>query len=45
VTIPENRFTLKGHDLVIDEVGHSDTDDTSVLHIPDLGSSARHGSR
>jgi len=37
VTVPGNRFTLEGHDLVIVEVGHSDTDDTSVLHIPDLG--------
>ena len=36
VTVPGNRFTLEGHDLVIVEVGHSDTDDTSVLHIPDL---------
>src|SRR5262249_58969325 len=24
-------------DLVFVEVGHSDTDDTSVIHIPDLG--------
>ena len=30
-------MTLEGHDLVIVEVGHSDTDDTSVLHLPDLG--------
>jgi glyoxylase-like metal-dependent hydrolase (beta-lactamase superfamily II) len=37
VTVPGNRFTLEGHDLVIVEVGHTDTDDTSVLHIPDLG--------
>jgi glyoxylase-like metal-dependent hydrolase (beta-lactamase superfamily II) len=37
VTVPENRFTLEGHDLVIVEVGHSDSDDTSVLHVPDLG--------
>jgi glyoxylase-like metal-dependent hydrolase (beta-lactamase superfamily II) len=37
VTVPGNRFTLEGHDLVIVEVGHSDTDDTSVLHVPDLG--------
>ena len=35
--VPGNRFTLEGHNLVIVEVGHSDTDDTSVLHIPDLG--------
>jgi glyoxylase-like metal-dependent hydrolase (beta-lactamase superfamily II) len=37
VTVPDNRFTLEGHDLVIVEVGHSDTDDTTVLHVPDLG--------
>jgi glyoxylase-like metal-dependent hydrolase (beta-lactamase superfamily II) len=37
VTVPDNRFTLEGHDLVIVEVGHTDTDDTSVLHVPDLG--------
>ena len=36
VTVPENRFSLEGHELVIVEVGHSDTDDTSVLHVPDL---------
>ena len=37
VTVPDNRLALEGHDLVIVEVGHTDTDDTSVLHIPDLG--------
>jgi hypothetical protein len=37
VTVPGNRFTLEGHDLVIVEVGHTDSDDTSVMHIPDLG--------
>ena len=36
VTVPGNRFTIEGHDLVIVEVGHADTDDNSVLHIPDL---------
>lgn len=36
VTVPSNRFTLEGHDLVIVDVGHTDTDDTSVLHAPDL---------
>src|SRR5262245_26760637 len=36
VAVPDNRLTLEGHDLVMVEVGHSDTDDTSVLHIPDL---------
>ena len=36
VTVRTNRFPLEGHDLVIVEVGHSDSADTSVLHIPDL---------
>jgi glyoxylase-like metal-dependent hydrolase (beta-lactamase superfamily II) len=36
VTVPDNRFALEGHELVIVEVGHTDTDDTSVLHVPDL---------
>src|SRR5262249_36931854 len=31
-----NRFALEGHDLIIVEVGHTDTDDGSVLHVPDL---------
>jgi len=35
-TVPANRFTLEGHDLIIVEVGHSDSDDTTVLHVPDL---------
>ncbi|MGI5132935.1 MBL fold metallo-hydrolase [Pseudonocardia sp. CA-107938] len=29
-----NRFELEGNELRIVEVGHSDTDDTSVLHAP-----------
>jgi len=37
VTVPGNRFTLEGHDLVIVEAGHTDSDDTTVLHVPDLG--------
>jgi glyoxylase-like metal-dependent hydrolase (beta-lactamase superfamily II) len=37
VPVPDDRFTLEGHDLVIVEVGHTDSDDTSVLHVPDLG--------
>jgi glyoxylase-like metal-dependent hydrolase (beta-lactamase superfamily II) len=36
VTVPDNRFTLEGYELVIVEVGHTDSDDTSVLHVPDL---------
>ncbi|WP_326757410.1 MBL fold metallo-hydrolase [Streptomyces phaeochromogenes] len=34
--VPGNRIGLEGHDLLIVEVGHSDTDETSVLHVPDL---------
>jgi glyoxylase-like metal-dependent hydrolase (beta-lactamase superfamily II) len=36
-TVPGDRFTLEGHELVIVGVGHGDTDDNSVLHVPDLG--------
>jgi glyoxylase-like metal-dependent hydrolase (beta-lactamase superfamily II) len=37
VTVPGNRFTLEGHDVVLVGVGHTDTDDSAVLHVPDLG--------
>lgn len=37
VTVPGNRFTLEGKDLVIAEAGYTDTDASSVLHVPDLG--------
>jgi glyoxylase-like metal-dependent hydrolase (beta-lactamase superfamily II) len=37
VTVPDNRFALEGKDLVIVEVGHTDTEATSVLHVSDLG--------
>lgn len=37
VTPPGNRLTLEGHELIITEVGHADKDDSSVLHVPDLG--------
>ncbi|MEU9161331.1 MBL fold metallo-hydrolase [Streptomyces sp. NPDC048424] len=36
VTVPGNRLTLEGHDLDIVEVGHADSDDSAVLHVPDL---------
>jgi glyoxylase-like metal-dependent hydrolase (beta-lactamase superfamily II) len=36
VTVPNNRFTLEGHELVIVEVGSTDVDDSTVLHVPDL---------
>ena len=35
--IPAEGLSLEGHAIVPVEVGHSDTDDTSVLHVPDLG--------
>ena len=35
-TVPGNRISLEGHDLNIVEVGHADTDDCAVLHVPDL---------
>ncbi|MER5794359.1 MBL fold metallo-hydrolase [Streptomyces sp. NPDC001980] len=37
VTVPGNRLTLEGHDLHIVEAGHADSDDCTVLHVPDLG--------
>jgi glyoxylase-like metal-dependent hydrolase (beta-lactamase superfamily II) len=37
VTVPDNRVTLEGHDLVMVDVGHGDAEDNSVLHVPDLG--------
>jgi glyoxylase-like metal-dependent hydrolase (beta-lactamase superfamily II) len=30
-------FELEGHQLVAVDVGHTDTDNTTVLHVPDLG--------
>jgi glyoxylase-like metal-dependent hydrolase (beta-lactamase superfamily II) len=36
VAVPDNRFTLEGHELVIVEVGATDSEDTTVLHVPDL---------
>ena len=36
VAVPDNRFTLEGHELVIVEVGDSDSADTTVLHVLDL---------
>jgi glyoxylase-like metal-dependent hydrolase (beta-lactamase superfamily II) len=37
VAVSGNRFTLEGHELVIVEVGDTDSADTTVLHVPDLG--------
>jgi glyoxylase-like metal-dependent hydrolase (beta-lactamase superfamily II) len=35
--VAADRIPLEGHDLVIVEVGHADSDDSSVLHVPALG--------
>jgi len=35
-TVADNRFALEGHELVIVEVGNTDSEDTTVLHVPDL---------
>jgi glyoxylase-like metal-dependent hydrolase (beta-lactamase superfamily II) len=37
VTVPGDRFTLEGRDLVMVDVGHADAANNSVLHVPDLG--------
>lgn len=37
VTVPDDRFALEGEDLVIVEAGYTDTDASSVLHVPGLG--------
>jgi glyoxylase-like metal-dependent hydrolase (beta-lactamase superfamily II) len=36
-TIPADGFTLEGHRIEAIEVGHTDTDDTTVLHVPSIG--------
>jgi glyoxylase-like metal-dependent hydrolase (beta-lactamase superfamily II) len=36
-TPPDNRFELEGHELRIVEVGDTDTDKTTVLHVPSIG--------
>ncbi|GAF48321.1 MBL fold metallo-hydrolase [Rhodococcus wratislaviensis] len=34
--VEDNRIALEDHSLAVVEVGHSDTDDTTVLHVPAL---------
>jgi glyoxylase-like metal-dependent hydrolase (beta-lactamase superfamily II) len=34
---PAATFGLEGHELRIVEVGHTDTDNTTVLHVPSIG--------
>jgi glyoxylase-like metal-dependent hydrolase (beta-lactamase superfamily II) len=36
VTVPDNRFPLQGKDFVIVDVGYTDTEATSILHVPEL---------
>ncbi|GAA2412800.1 MBL fold metallo-hydrolase [Mycolicibacterium llatzerense] len=35
--VPESGITLEGEQLLAVEVGHTDTDDTTVLHVPSIG--------
>jgi hypothetical protein len=35
--VPADGITLEGHLLQPIEVGHTDTDDTTVLHVPSIG--------
>ncbi|MGW0633973.1 MBL fold metallo-hydrolase [Streptomyces sp. NPDC002758] len=35
--IPEGGFELEGHRLLPVETGHTDTDETTVLHVPSIG--------
>jgi hypothetical protein len=35
--VPADGFTIDGHPVVAVEAGHSDTDDTTVLHAPSIG--------
>jgi glyoxylase-like metal-dependent hydrolase (beta-lactamase superfamily II) len=34
--LEDDRFDLEGHEFVVVELGHTDTDNTTCLHIPDL---------
>jgi hypothetical protein len=36
-TLPVDGIKLEGHQLLAVEVGHTDTDDTTVLHVPSIG--------
>ena len=35
--LTENVIDLEGHDLVVVHLGHTDTDDTTCLHVPSIG--------
>jgi glyoxylase-like metal-dependent hydrolase (beta-lactamase superfamily II) len=34
--LPDRTIDLEGHELVAAELGHTDTDDTTCLHVPDI---------
>lgn len=36
-TLPQDGFELEGHQILAVDVGHTDTDDTTVLHVPSIG--------
>jgi glyoxylase-like metal-dependent hydrolase (beta-lactamase superfamily II) len=35
--LPDHGLDLEGHDLVAVALGHTDTDDTTCLHVPEIG--------
>jgi hypothetical protein len=35
--LADGRLELEGHELVAVDVGHTDTDVTTILHVPDIG--------
>jgi len=35
--LPAERFDLEGQEIRVIDTGHTDTDDTTALHIPSLG--------
>jgi glyoxylase-like metal-dependent hydrolase (beta-lactamase superfamily II) len=35
--LPDKTIELEGHDLVAVQLGHTDTDDTTCLHVPEIG--------
>src|SRR6266700_3912621 len=35
--LPDHTIDLEGHDLVAVELGHTDTDETTCLHVPEIG--------
>ncbi len=36
-TVPADGFSVDGAKIVVVEVGHSDGDNTTVLHVPSIG--------